>query len=570
MKYTLSLLTMLFCLSAGAELWAGPELDKMVKQLSSEKPDDKKAAVVALGKLGPDAKAAVPALMKALRKDLWNLCKESVKSLGQIGAGGVPAIVDSFDIESRFPLTGFNRSGETVFSENGELLYWAALGIEAGGKDSMAALVKEMSSQKGLKKVNAAIVHIWLTGKLDKGLATLAAGLKDPQLNTRRVAAAAIGKLGQRAKSVTPQLVPLLQDKDKDTRTIVAIALGWVGRDLPAVLPALIRLYNGEAESSVRAAVIEAIARFDVSRPGVLLALGVATRDADASNRREAMLYVSDKGKAALPVLHAVKLGLKDEESSVRGPACEAIINMGPGAQSATPLLLPLLKDKERSVRALAAEAISAVRAPAKDVVPALTEALGRRDEDLQVEAALALKNYGAEAKSALPALIKLLSGGRFPKQAAAMALGAMGKAAMPAKDKLTALIMDGDEALRYSSAKALEQIAPGASCLKPLMNRALDSNETERVRMACLQAAKSNGQADKDLIVVWIKLLDSDDGQTRLSAVSRLGEWGEQAKTAVPALTKALKDPRKEVQKAAREAIKAIAPPKKKAKNKK
>jgi HEAT repeat protein len=62
-----------------------------------------------------------------------------------------------------------------------------------------------------------------------KEIQTLINQLKDPEVNVRRDAALALGKIGSDAKAAVPALIEVLNDKNKDVLWHAVLALGNIG-----------------------------------------------------------------------------------------------------------------------------------------------------------------------------------------------------------------------------------------------------------------------------------------------------------------------------------------------------
>jgi len=67
-------------------------VERLIKQLKSVRPQERGAAASALRTMGPAAKDAVPALIKALGDEDWVLRQNAAEALGEIGPAAKDAL----------------------------------------------------------------------------------------------------------------------------------------------------------------------------------------------------------------------------------------------------------------------------------------------------------------------------------------------------------------------------------------------------------------------------------------------------------------------------------------------
>jgi HEAT repeat protein len=155
--------------------------------------------------------------------------------------------------------------------------------------------------------------------------------------------------------------------------------------------------------------------------------------------------------------------------------------------------------------------------------------------------AALALFGLTCAAAAAdVDALVKQLkSSDPDTRRAAAKALGEVGPDARPAITALTSALSDKDLFVRRFAAQALGEIGPDArSAVKPL-TEALKDPKKEVVAAAATALGKIGAVEPLAAFVLDGKR----DVAARRKAVEALGAMKAEAKSAVPELTKALKD---------------------------
>jgi HEAT repeat protein len=299
-------------------------------------------ACLVLAEIGPKAKEAVPALVKALGDKRREVRREAVLALGHIGPGAaaaVPQIVPLLDDQgggvrsgSVWSLGAMGPAAQAALpalkkktADPDEMLSmlcaWAIARIEPGdavarGRAREKLLATTTSKQPRVRAtaifgladlkfhdpdVVHALVHALgdpdnqtaatagqaLVGMGDAAVGPLTESLSDEPL--RGHAAAALGTLGPRAKSATGALVARLNDKNPEVRAETLYALGAIAPGDAQVLAAVSKSAASDTEPAVRYAAIEALsAAGAVART----ALEAATRDKEpqvAAAAREAL-----------------------------------------------------------------------------------------------------------------------------------------------------------------------------------------------------------------------------------------------------------------------------------------
>jgi HEAT repeat protein len=199
--------------------------DKMVPRLIDGLENDKQSrarAAAILGRIGPAAKAAVPALCACLSDDSSETRNEVLFALGAIGPdakAAVPAIagaLEDSDMNVRYAAC-------------------YALGqIGPGATSAKADLMENLGSADQFLAMSAA----WALTKIDpkcsmcvpKAVPVLIKALDEPHAITRVHAVQALGALGPLAKDAVPALKKALEDEIEDIRAVAAEALEAIGQ----------------------------------------------------------------------------------------------------------------------------------------------------------------------------------------------------------------------------------------------------------------------------------------------------------------------------------------------------
>lgn len=253
------------------------------------------------------------------------------------------------------------------------------------------------------------------------------------------------------------------------------------------------------------------------------------------------------------------------------------------------------LKADDRETRSDAAFALALLVPDAKDALPALIAALDDRRKDLQYEVVQQLVEIGPTAAPAAPALAWKLRDNGFVRcgflgcsHLAGDALAAIGPAAVPSLiDALGSTSQDA----RLWAADTLGRIGPAATAAVPQLDRfvqkygAVESTSAVEAlgkigpaaapAIPTLHAAYDALKPDDDpstLLVALslvgappspglIRRLDDAEPGRRIEAAYLLSEFGPKARSAVPRLEAALKDPSAQVRVQAAAALARIEP---------
>jgi HEAT repeat protein len=278
--------------------------------------------------------------------------------------------------------------------------------------------------------------------------------------------------------------------------------------------------------------------------------------DNAASPRRPSATIISTTTAPALNA-ESVIAALKDSDPQIRIGAANDVRRLGSRAKEAVPSLIDMLHDKDISLQQAAVAALGQIGPNAKESIPAITEALSG-DRAVREPAISAIARIGLEAKSATPALIALFDDPDVHiRLDAAKALCALGQS-QAAEPALLDILKSTDDFVRLGAAATLRDIGKQDQACRAVLVEILESRQPS-ARSVAAYALGDYGRAAKESVpALLIALTDqSTFGYVREAAANALGKIDPNDPEVVKALTAAMKDKRKGVQKAAASALK-------------
>jgi HEAT repeat protein len=337
-------------------------------------------AAWALGRIGPQAKAAVPGLTEALEDKDWKVRRQAVWALGAIGPDAKEAISSLIhaledrktdvrkEVARALGYIGL-RANEVVPALIGALKdpdadvrYRAAFALGEFGpkaKAAVPALIDALNDPDEVVRRNAPQALGEIGPYAKAAVPALIRGFKDK--NVRTYADSALGKIG---RSAVPALIEALKDEDPIIRNNSATALGHIGPDAKDAVPALIRLFNDEQEQARYGSYVEwALGKIGKAAVPALIE---ALKDKNPFVRDYSALVLRDIGPEAVPALIEAT---KDTNLMVRARACYALVGgIGLDAKAAVRAIKELLNDEDREIRRCAYDALEKIgKLPSED-----------------------------------------------------------------------------------------------------------------------------------------------------------------------------------------------------------
>ena len=191
------------------------------------------SAAKTLGDIGAKAFEAVPALIKALKDDSWEVKRDVIYALRRMGKKAIPAIPSLIEV-----IKGVNSGSRTVRAAATEAL--GMLGEDA--IEAVPSLIENLSDTDSLIWFTAtrAIIAI---GK--KATPYLLVALQNKKREIKLKAIIILGEL--KASQAVPEFMKILESsEDDECRFIVVCALGKIGEPAATAIPILIGLFQCE------------------------------------------------------------------------------------------------------------------------------------------------------------------------------------------------------------------------------------------------------------------------------------------------------------------------------------
>ena len=377
--------------------------------------------------------------------------------------------------------------------------------------------------------------------------------LNDPAPLARATAAEVLGQLKE--PGATRWLVSLLRDPDPTVQSRVVRALkrlGWKPQNEAeqkwhfvatgnlsrvaemgpeGIAPLVDLMRSGTPEQQLSA--VKALG--EVEDPRILKHSLEALKKPDVMVRLAALEIL--KGLADSSAYEAVERLLKDPEVNIRAAAISTAASCG--GTSALPKLVKMLKDDSWEVRREAVKALG--RLGDEKAVDGLCGALADADHDVRETAAVALGKIG-DARAIRALALTLLDGESFVRNAAYNALMEIDSSwektpgARSALPEIKAALKYRGYWINQSVAKLLDQApaeAPEEEPPAPVPAVPAEDFFPARRSPTGLQPAA---------LAILSDMLGDRDRDLRLAAAEAFGQARD--KSAIPALTSALKDP--------------------------
>lgn len=542
----------------------GPAIPDLMKGFNELDRNAQLPVILLLGKLGPPARAAVPALRTALKNQRSSSRLEIARSLWQITGDERPLLL-VLEEELRSPQTPTKLQAARFLAEKG-----------SHGRTLALPTLLDWSNSTDPSWRSHAILGFahWPGLEITQALPGLIAGVNHPDPASHNLALAVLTRLGPAARGAVPALaarltwpanppaspalvqalgalgpdaVPALTTALKtaapDLRGDMIEALGRLGPAASSAVPALIEvLRSGEANGNIplRPKILAAL--FSVGLPAVPHLVECLDAD-DLALRQDVAQLLGRFEAGAKEAIPSLRRALNDHDIAWRVIAAGALRRIGgePESTAVLPVLAAGLKHDDHAVRRAATMALARITPLPPDLASDLTTVLNNGDPLTRLHAAAALARMPGRTDEAIVELVDALDS-PFLRSSAIKALVDLGPTVQGAVPHLADRLEDANDGPTAGQfADALARIA-GERAVEPLLTACTRADS--QARPAIVNALAQTGPTG---IPALIQLAADDQPETRLQAVQSLGSIANDQKTAgamETALRKALSDP--------------------------
>jgi len=259
----------------------------------------------------------------------------------------------------------------------------------------------------------------------------------------------------------------------------------------------------------------------ELTEPTLLEELGWAVRGGGAIQMTIEQLRTQGKASETLELL---RTALCEPEPIARATACLGMEYLADPA--AVAVLKPMLGDPDPLVVVRAAAALDSFGEPASTLIPRMREILRLPEPPLP---------QGRQRITSQCAYLQLPEAHYH----AARILGWFGVEAASAREDLVKALESCSAMVRAEAAQALAGMGEPKETYLPPLHEALKDTavQSPRERVSAAEALVELGEQPASIIPAIIDLVQDEDWTTAGRAIHLLGEWGERAIDAVPAL---------------------------------
>jgi HEAT repeat protein/predicted DNA-binding WGR domain protein len=505
------------------------------KPAAKKAPEPEPAPAPDLPEVGPPPEPVLREPDPALRQTL-------VLALGEALAGCLNRGA-SLDDDQRAALHALvvTAQADSIAAVRGQALqaltrlYGAALGEEV-----LQACLRALRDPDPGVRLHA----VEALGQVDgtKAEPLLRAALAQPNNLVRRGAFQAL--LKRQPPDLFRLLMERLDDKDWAVSATAAEELGKLGEQARTAVPSLCKALSSRVKM-VRDAALKSMAVLDPEGTQTVPALTEALLQRNLNVRSWAAEQLGKQGEKAAAAVPCLVLLVPTWQAGVGRQANTAIQAIG---AAAVPGLTQTLTHSDEKIRKRALEAMRSIHNSTYQVLRPFEEQLGKPPPDVVKKMNKALKEFGGGEgggpTTGVTGLKKQLKDRSWrTRWEAAIALGKMGKKALPALEDLTKALDDSDYDVREKAAQALGLIGPDAAPAVPKLLEKLQDHR-EQVRVQAILAVSRIGQAPDEALETLLNMLKEEDSSPQMIAAAAeiLAQQGDRALPALPHLIRNLR----------------------------
>lgn len=466
-------------------------IKKLVGNLNNDDPYIRRQAAVDLGRMGPKAKSAVPALIEAFEKEeTRSVHVFIIRAFGQIGPDAkeaIPVLKNFIDNEPGW--TRFEALSALVEMGIGDTQVMSILLQAAKDEDtSNRARAVQILGEAG--KYDQSVISELINALHDREVSIYAAdslgaigetvipyvseAMHGLNYNTRNRVAQALGRIGPPA---VPYLIELLQNGNRDKQWLAASTIRIIGPEAKEAVPHLIRLLGTENEN-LRDKIALALASIGESAlPAVvdsLTSLEIPSHDYAYNDD-------NDKLKTAVTFLkyfgpeggkrYTYRTWFQSYNAPVSISRLQQNSNYHPNFnQSTIQALVKQLYDPDMNIRRNAINNLQLLEKVPEEVTEVLMDLLDDKDEETRLGALFTLIIIKTDESLLLPILIKAAGDESAVVRSAAISL--IGDLKEKENKDLDLIIKkalkDDDPIIRWCAALSLGSMAISRHELRP------------------------------------------------------------------------------------------------------
>lgn len=310
------------------QLQTEDRLKRLVSTLGVPEAEDRHNAAVALGRMGSQAKASVPTLIRALKDTDGRVRSAAARALGMMkneAKSAAPVLIEAL-------------------------------------KDSEPNV--RLNAAKSLSQIGADPRDI---------VPPLISILKDPDKEVRIAAMMSLAVFGRDAEHAISQIIEEMKNPDAGVRKGAQMALLILQPEPTTIIPPFIEILKNGSEGAQRTAEIALAMLKEKAVPDLVSLLA----ESDPNFRERALTVLSligDQAQEAAPIIAKI---VEDGHASftIRSIAIRVLEKIGPAAANTVPSLIKILESEDVYLRTNAATALGAIGEGAAAALPQLTAA---------------------------------------------------------------------------------------------------------------------------------------------------------------------------------------------------